>query len=200
MVAIMKSIRQRWLWRRGASHRTSRKRGARGAPHAQPCNPEPPTVLASFEAAKTAADEAKADHSGSWSIFGWIESVEHISTPVAHALLKALTSPEVLSDPVAREAIAPIKVDDRTETDSALALLRALASLPPDRGRAAVLELLTQGSTMEALVGVVWAALEKLVAAAAASGSELHDKFVQDGAFEMSYGGLEMFFGGLEGT
>ena len=45
----------------------------------------------------------------------------------------------------------------------------------------------------------VWQAAKKLAAAAAASSDALHDKFVQDGAFIMEYGGLDTFFGGLEG-
>ena len=47
----------------------------------------------------------------------------------------------------------------------------------------------------------MWAgALSLATAGGAATGQELHDKFVQDGgAFTMSYGGLDTFFGGLEG-
>ena len=64
-----------------------------------------------------------------------------------------------------------------------------------------MLSLLTGDSTLlERLADCVWGGCRKLCAAGAATGLELHEKFVQEGgAFTMSYGGLDTFFGGLEG-
>jgi hypothetical protein len=68
--------------------------------------------------------------------------------------------------------------------------------MEPNAGKATLLELLKSAKTLERIVDALWPALERLATASAASGAELHDKFVQQGAFTMAFGGLETFFGG----
>uniref|UniRef100_A0A7S2D976 Uncharacterized protein n=1 Tax=Haptolina brevifila TaxID=156173 RepID=A0A7S2D976_9EUKA len=69
-----------------------------------------------------------------------------------------------------------------------------------DEGRAYMLSMLHRGGALPALADTLWAATETLASARAATGAELQDKFLLDGAKLMNYdkAGLNSFFGGLE--
>ena len=85
----------------------------------------------------------------------------------------------------------------RAAGQTGLAYGRALGGA--GSGRAKLLELLQKGDVLEALAARVWASIERLVKASAATGGELQSKFLQEGAGTLSYSGLSTFFRGLEG-
>ena len=64
-------------------------------------------------------------------------------------------------------------------------------------GRAEILALLREGGALEAVAEALWAGIEQLTRARAATGVELQTKFLQEGAGLLSYGGLHTFYGGL---
>jgi len=76
-----------------------------------------------------------------------------------------------------------------------LAAMRALGG----KSEAELLERLREASLLETLARELHGALQRLNSSEAATGAELHGKFMQDGqAFELKYADLSTFFGGLE--
>ena len=98
----------------------------------------------------------------------------------------------------ANELIAKYAVPAAAGEDDELARVRAIGV-----GSRDALATRLRGQAVEMadrLADVIWDGARALSSAGAATGHELHTKFVQDGgAFTMSYGGLDTFFGGLEG-
>ena len=72
-----------------------------------------------------------------------------------------------------------------------LRFVRELAKRCPDAsaGRRAISELLSRGGALERLADKMWSGLEQLCVADAATGAELQNKFLQEGAGMLSYGG-----------
>ena len=64
--------------------------------------------------------------------------------------------------------------------------------------REAVAELLRASDVMDGIIDRVWAEVQSLQKAGAATSADIQSKFA--GAIEMSYSGLDTFFGGLEGV
>jgi hypothetical protein len=76
------------------------------------------------------------------------------------------------------------------DRDAVLGLLRSLQRLSDLAG------LLRTEASLKGIINLVWAEVDTLQRAGAASSSEIQSKFV--GTIEMSYSGLDTFFGGLE--
>ena len=109
----------------------------------------------------------------------WLSSVDGVKKALADALLK----------------------DEGTRAEeSQLELIRRLgAATSREAGEARLRALLSRAGVLDTLVRALWAAMEKLTEASAATGAELQAKFLEDGAGMLSYGDLSTFFGGLEG-
>ena len=119
----------------------------------------------------TAEQQAKAAFTASWTAAGWLASLG-ATTELARALL----GPDAGSDE--------------------LTATRALASLSEEE----LAERLEAARLGTLFARVLRPRLERLAQSRAATGFELHSKYVQDGSFdfEMVYGDLSTFFGGLE--
>ncbi len=112
-----------------------------------------------------------------WTTQGWIGSLQ-----VAALLEAAMLQP-----------LGP------REPESALAFVRQLGRLPAAEGQLAMSELLLAGGLLDTLAAELQRGAAALAQATAASGQELHQKFLASGsAFELSFGSLEQYFGGLE--
>jgi hypothetical protein len=123
--------------------------------------------------------DAASERDDTWSLVGWLRdlSMSRLTTAIANALENGNT---------------------KGATD--LCFLRRLGEATPAAGKRQLLELLIDGGAVEALAGELWAGIEELMAARAATAAELSSKFEQDGAGTLSYSGLETFFRGLEGA
>lgn len=132
-------------------------------------------------AAHTAAAEKPEAEAGlpsdnSWRMAEWLKGIQCTSI-VADALMAPVSS-------------------SANKADLELPLLRAFKS---HGSRDSVLRLLSEGGVLEQLADVIWKKASDLDGGAAACGSELHGKFVQDTQnFELAFGQLSAFFGGLE--
>lgn len=123
------------------------------------------------------------------------------AAPVADAVAAAAPSDNwtaigLLSGLKLHAALGPLLMAERSESETELAYVKRLEE-------ADVLRLLCGGSAesplVTALAACVWQGLADLKGSKAASATELHGKFVQEGgAFTLSYGGLKTFYGGLE--
>ena len=120
----------------------------------------------------TAAEEANA--SDNWNLMSWLLGAG-VHRVVAGALRLPLTAGGLEND-----------------HDAVLGLLRSL------KGRNDLARLLRTEALLEAIIDLVWAEVDTLQRAGAASASEVQSKFA--GSTEMSYSGLDTFFGGLEGV
>ena len=79
-----------------------------------------------------------------------------------------------------------------------LAFARALGGIGPERGKPVLHMLLKEGDTLNGMTNLIWQELALLCKQGAATATDLHDKFVQDGAGSLSFGEMENFLGGLE--
>ncbi|KAL1520857.1 hypothetical protein AB1Y20_022418 [Prymnesium parvum] len=103
-----------------------------------------------------------------------------------------------LAEKVGERLLAPLHTALDGRKDKEKAELEYVRELGRRGTKAMVLELLGN-DLLDTLGGLVWDGAVALLAAGAATGAELHAKFVQEGAaFTMSYGGLDTFWGGLE--
>ena len=123
-----------------------------------------------------ASPTASAD---AWTARGWLGSLG-IDAMLEAAILR----------PLGEHASHP---------EAALAFVRSLGQLTVEEGAGAMRELLFRGGVLDALASELQRGAAALATAAAATGAELHSKFVADGsAFELSFGSLETYYGGLE--
>jgi hypothetical protein len=114
----------------------------------------------------------------SWSACNWVRSLR-----VDHVLEDALLRP----------------LGDECTPSDALAFVRRLGRLDDSTSSALMREMLVKGGVLDALADELCRGANALANAAAASGAELHAKFLTDGsAFQYSFGSLEQYFGGLE--
>jgi hypothetical protein len=127
-----------------------------------------------YGAHRTLVDRAASGMQDTWTAAAWLSSK---SLGVAKYAARALLG-------------GACPIDE-------LAAVRALGAATASE--AALAERLRAGGLVEALAAAILPELQKLVAAGAVTGVELHGKFVQEGkAFTMQYGDLSTFFGGLE--
>jgi hypothetical protein len=129
----------------------------------------------------------RADEAGDrWTPGGWAQSMP-IGEAIAHARNAGW----------ATGGVPPLPTGDTG--DPALELLRDLGR-DEGGGRDRLLSLLRCGGVTERLVDVMWPGVQQLATAGAATASELHDKFVQQGeGLDLGFGDIDTFFGGLEG-
>ena len=128
----------------------------------------------SGSALKVAYTARHSSSDSSWRTTSWLDSIGVVEQ-IASTLLSQHCSPA---------------------TDE-LAAIRALCSAATSESDLA--DVLRAGGTIEAIAKTIYPALQELSRAQAATGAELHERFVQDGAsFTMRYGDLSTFFGGLE--
>ena len=109
----------------------------------------------------------------SWTLHGWLSSIDTLALPVAIALETVASDGE--------NATTPLQLVETSLTREALAIALRAASL-------------------EGLCDEVWAAVLRLREGSAPSAEQLQGKFVQDGAGVLSYSSLNTFFSGLEGV
>ena len=140
------------------------------------------TVAADTE--PTGQDVAETVGPDEWSLLSWVESAG-----THRAVFAAL-----------RRAV--IAQQGTYSSQIALAFVRGLVSreavataLLPDASTTGVR---VTGTVLEAIIDSIWEAAQRLADAAAATGSQLNDKFASAG-FTLQYGDLNTFFGGLEG-
>ena len=129
-----------------------------------------------LSAATPAASTTQRSTSGSdeWTLDGFLASLPGVIAALSSAVLKA---PEAAG---------------KTE----LEFIRYLGNAAD--GHATLLALLTRGGALAAVSEAIWAGVQTLMEAKAATGLELQAKFLDDGAGTLSYAGLSTFFGGLE--
>ena len=138
---------------------------------------------AAKHAAKQVSDSAKQgafQGDGLWRWSSWLQSLTDLHDGLARVLLAPLNS--------------------RAPEDAPRAELEYARGLARVGSREAVLALLVQHGALETLAEQIWCGLQNLAAARAATGLELHDKFVADpSSCVMTFGGLDTYFAGLEG-
>lgn len=121
-----------------------------------------------------------------WSASSWLRE-QRVSDIVGRVLMRPLADLET-GAAFAGASVYPGSVE--------LHFCRALGA---KGSRMALLRLLREGDVIETLVDALWPKLEALASTGAATATELHNKFVDEGAgFDLEYAGLKSFFSGLE--
>ena len=148
---------------------------------AQPNSPSPVPSAAASAATGSGAEPGASG----WTLAAWLASTKGVVAGLARAVLGP------------RRAAAPQQSE---ELDFELNFVRDLgAKYAGDAagGRAEILALLQEGGALDAVAEALWAGIEQLTQARAATGVELQTKFLQEGAGLLTYGGLNTFYGGL---
>ena len=117
-----------------------------------------------------------------WTASSWLASTDGVVDALAESLLRAGGQISGSTDEL--NFIRKIGNMHRNDASAGIAHVR---------------DLLDQGGVLDALARAVWLGIERLMTSSAATGAELHAKFLQDGAGTLAYSGLSSFFRGLEG-
>jgi hypothetical protein len=143
---------------------------------AQPNSPSPVPSAAASAATGSGAEPGASG----WTLAAWLASTKGVVAGLARAVLGP------------RRAAAP----QQSELDFVRGLGAKYAG-DAAGGRAEILALLREGGALDAVAEALWAGIEQLTQARAATGVELQTKFLQEGAGLLTYGGLNTFYGGL---
>ena len=121
-----------------------------------------------------------------WSVANWLKD-QQVTQLIGQLLMRPLEDLET-SAAFAGASTYPGSVE--------LHFFRALGS---KGSRAALVRLLEKGDLLDTLADALWPKIQLLAQRGAATATELHNKFMDEGmGFDLEYLGLKSFFAGLE--
>lgn len=135
-----------------------------------------------LEAAVSAASTVQeSDSIDAWNAAAWIDSIKVVACDISDALLQ----------PITVDGVEPSEAKQ-------LAYLRSIGRADREAGRAALMNVLVGSSLLDHIADTLYEQATVLAQQRAGTARELQSKFAEDGAFTLSFGGMDTFFGGLE--